>query len=554
MGDPPTSIVPPDEENFSNVIFNRVEKSYKANTDILCSFIYSQNFQPKKKDWIGIFKVGWKTTREYFTWTSAASDQEGLERRIFFKAYYLPKESENYYQFCYVDGKGEVRGASTPFLFTNENKEEDCEILMVMTEEEQKMNTQRILELQEEQQRSAKQISELKESLAQVQIEKDSLNNMVSSLEKEKLSQTSQIEDFEAKLETCMDNREKLELEKKEIQIQLNLERNKKDDETKQLEKMKTQHKLDHEEWEKNIQRLQAELKQVELSFDTSLRENENMKLENEAQQKKMAALNVDMALKEILISELKDQSQDLKKFRKEVETLQDTLKDQRAKELETTKKMASDKEKQSILEKDLDQQKLLSATFEKEMETLVLTVAEREADIRKLHELNQEQLNKIEKEKERFKEELEKRNASAEEKEQEMRNRLKSNEQNTLTLQRQLDERKKEMEMMSIELNDLHCTVHLREVEISELKDERKRTHEEMDHLNQVLNQRSMGTFSSCLSYRNPYQEEGLWPLVGGQERQPDLECPICKEKFLGSQEQLLYDHMLCHEIEQHD
>lgn len=31
--------------------------------------------------------------------------------------YYLPKDETEFYQFCYVDGTGQVRGASTPFCF-----------------------------------------------------------------------------------------------------------------------------------------------------------------------------------------------------------------------------------------------------------------------------------------------------------------------------------------------------------------------------------------------------------------------------------------------------
>lgn len=34
-----------------------------------------------------------------------------------FLGYYLPNDDGEFYQFCYVTHKGEIRGASTPFQF-----------------------------------------------------------------------------------------------------------------------------------------------------------------------------------------------------------------------------------------------------------------------------------------------------------------------------------------------------------------------------------------------------------------------------------------------------
>lgn len=46
------------------------------------------------------------------------------------EAYYLPKDDE-YYQFCYVDQDGVVRGASVPFQFRAETEDD---ILVVTTQ------------------------------------------------------------------------------------------------------------------------------------------------------------------------------------------------------------------------------------------------------------------------------------------------------------------------------------------------------------------------------------------------------------------------------------
>uniref|UniRef100_A0A8C6XI76 Calcium-binding and coiled-coil domain-containing protein 2 n=1 Tax=Naja naja TaxID=35670 RepID=A0A8C6XI76_NAJNA len=52
---------------FCQVIFGNIEKFYVPGTDITCYYNLSRYFMPRKKDWVGIFRVGWKTTREYFT-------------------------------------------------------------------------------------------------------------------------------------------------------------------------------------------------------------------------------------------------------------------------------------------------------------------------------------------------------------------------------------------------------------------------------------------------------------------------------------------------------
>uniref|UniRef100_I3MKX4 Calcium-binding and coiled-coil domain-containing protein 2 n=1 Tax=Ictidomys tridecemlineatus TaxID=43179 RepID=I3MKX4_ICTTR len=74
--DPPTSAVLLDRCHFSQVIFNSVEKFYVPGGDITCYYTFAEHFIPRRKDWIGIFRVGWKTTREYYTfmWVALPSD------------------------------------------------------------------------------------------------------------------------------------------------------------------------------------------------------------------------------------------------------------------------------------------------------------------------------------------------------------------------------------------------------------------------------------------------------------------------------------------------
>uniref|UniRef100_A0A8C5XEJ0 Calcium-binding and coiled-coil domain-containing protein 2 n=1 Tax=Microcebus murinus TaxID=30608 RepID=A0A8C5XEJ0_MICMU len=160
--DPPTSAVLLDHCHFSQVIFNSVEKFYVPGGDITCYYTLTQHFIPRRKDWIGIFRVGWKTTREYYTfmWITLPVDLNNIsaKQEVQFKAYYLPKDDE-YYQFCYVDQDGVVRGASIPFQFRPENEED---LLVVTTQGE-------VEEIEQQNKELCKENQELKDSCVSLQ-------------------------------------------------------------------------------------------------------------------------------------------------------------------------------------------------------------------------------------------------------------------------------------------------------------------------------------------------------------------------------------------------
>ncbi|XP_065278589.1 calcium-binding and coiled-coil domain-containing protein 2 isoform X3 [Emys orbicularis] len=158
LDEPPTSAVFLDNCHFSQVIFNNVEKFYIPGGDITCFYTLTQHITPRRKDWVGIFRVGWKTTREYYTfmWAPFPSDLSGdsiVQQQIQFRAYYLPKDDE-YYQFCYVDEEGVVRGASVPFQFRAETEDD---ILVVTTQGE-------VEEIEQQNKDLVKENKELKES------------------------------------------------------------------------------------------------------------------------------------------------------------------------------------------------------------------------------------------------------------------------------------------------------------------------------------------------------------------------------------------------------
>ncbi|NXW08794.1 CACO2 protein, partial [Fregetta grallaria] len=194
--EPPTSAVLLDNCHFSQVVFNNVEKFYVPGGDVTCYYTLTQNIVPRGKDWVGIFRVGWKTTREYYTfmWAPLPSDAHSdtaVQQQIQFKAYYLPKDDE-YYQFCYVDQDGVVRGASVPFQFRAETEDD---ILVVTTQGE-------VEEIELQNKNLRKENEELKASCASLQKQNIDLQ--------EEVNKTQELQNS---LESLRSNTEKLELE-----------------------------------------------------------------------------------------------------------------------------------------------------------------------------------------------------------------------------------------------------------------------------------------------------------------------------------------------------
>ncbi|XP_054617884.1 calcium-binding and coiled-coil domain-containing protein 2 [Dunckerocampus dactyliophorus] len=130
---------------FSQVVFRNIPHSYPPSTPVTCSYTLTAAFQPHSRDWVGIFKVGWSTTKDYYTfvWVEPCADvgQQAAGRQACFKDYYLPKDDADFYQFCYVDSSGQVCGASTPFCFkTATEQSAECTLdndLLVITTQEQ---------------------------------------------------------------------------------------------------------------------------------------------------------------------------------------------------------------------------------------------------------------------------------------------------------------------------------------------------------------------------------------------------------------------------------
>ncbi|KAJ3586999.1 hypothetical protein NHX12_013390 [Muraenolepis orangiensis] len=109
-------------ERAWRVEFQNVGGTYFPQSRVDCHYTLSSKLKWASNDWIGLFKVGWSSVKDYhtFVWSSAPADyQEGRDVNccVQFQASYLPKPSSEEYQFVYVDGKGEPCSCSPTFTF-----------------------------------------------------------------------------------------------------------------------------------------------------------------------------------------------------------------------------------------------------------------------------------------------------------------------------------------------------------------------------------------------------------------------------------------------------
>ncbi|XP_053368062.1 calcium-binding and coiled-coil domain-containing protein 2 [Clarias gariepinus] len=125
---------------YSQVVFIDVPHAYPLHSDVICSYKLTGGLTPNNKDWIGIYKVGWESTQKYYSYEYTSSEYKGLDpvdQQVVFKEPYLPKDDGEFYQFCYVESSGKVRGASTPFRFQNPAETSvDCSLLVISTPEQ----------------------------------------------------------------------------------------------------------------------------------------------------------------------------------------------------------------------------------------------------------------------------------------------------------------------------------------------------------------------------------------------------------------------------------
>nr|XP_033786661.1 tax1-binding protein 1 isoform X2 [Geotrypetes seraphini] len=208
--------------NFAHVIFQNVAKSYLPHVPLECHYTLTQYIHPHQKDWVGIFKVGWSTARDYYTFLWSPVPENYVEGStvncvLSFQGYYLPNDDGEFYQFCYVTHKGEIRGASTPFQFRTSSPVEE---LLTMEDEGHSdmlvVTTKAgLLELKIE--KTLKEKEELLKITTSLEKETTQLRQQIGRLEKELSHEREKYELLQTEQKAILDASETVKSESDEL-------------------------------------------------------------------------------------------------------------------------------------------------------------------------------------------------------------------------------------------------------------------------------------------------------------------------------------------------
>ncbi|CAK8671727.1 unnamed protein product [Clavelina lepadiformis] len=323
--------------NFSQVIFPDIPDFFPPDADIDVNYIVTDIIQPSSRDWVGLFRVGWASPRDYSTYVWAPKptivDDNGNQfQTVSFQAYQLPGDDNEFYQFCYVTKQGYVRGASTPFQF-RVSTENDC---LVEVEDE---NGMIILKTKSD---------TLEDNLKKVKAEKQELQETIDGLEKAK-------EDLEAELTSLSKQLTVTQDECENEKEQTGVLTQKLDDITEQHEKLT----IRLAKADARIEKTKAELKEAEEKIETLSNDNEGLK--NKMKEIMDAKNAEEEQLKEKIISfevQIQENEKQNLKLVDELKTL--TLVKEEAKKKSNTQKMEQDEKlRKEIGEKEEVQTKM---------------------------------------------------------------------------------------------------------------------------------------------------------------------------------------------------
>ena len=181
-----------------SVSFVNVQKSYPPGEKLFVSYTVQNELRTSSRDWVGLFRVGWTSSRDYYTfeWAPGPIDNKGV---VTFAGKRLPPEDNHFYQFCYVSSEGRVRGASPPFQFSSIVAENIDDLELVEIAEDSLM----ILQTKEssgKEKESELELVSVKESVARLEEEKESLISKYEVVEKESVLKSEELVEINEKV------------------------------------------------------------------------------------------------------------------------------------------------------------------------------------------------------------------------------------------------------------------------------------------------------------------------------------------------------------------
>lgn len=217
-----------DESIFAGVIFHNVQDTYIPGKDIRCCYSIKPSVSTTANDWIGLYKVGWQSPKEYLCYeyspvleSISLTASLSIQNYVVFRGSKLPSEECEFYQFCYVTSSGEIRGASYPFQISF-MKPGELEICSEEGDESLLIVNNRTTLLEDSLAKTYGENAELKASKEKIEADCLKLQDMILKLEAKKADVDSRNEKQKKMLEKAMLEKTDFEESYKETLQQLN--------------------------------------------------------------------------------------------------------------------------------------------------------------------------------------------------------------------------------------------------------------------------------------------------------------------------------------------
>ncbi|XP_043530724.1 calcium-binding and coiled-coil domain-containing protein 2-like [Chiloscyllium plagiosum] len=495
---------------FAQVIFVNVEKVYMTDVPVKCNYTLTPRIIAHKKDWIGIFKVGWSTARDYhtFVWAPLPKEDNQVERQqqVTFEAYYLPKDYNDFYQFCYVTQKGEIRGASTPFGFKQAHSNLSDHLDNDFSQEMLIITTQDKLEETE------REKDDLKASNVKLVEENTALKEKIKEFE----TQAQDKEEYFRALEINKKHMLALEKQMLEQKVDNEVELKAQSEKTEQLRRELAERDTTFLKVQKENQELQAKLESAQVSVEQLKQNNDKAADKTKHIQQEAKTLRMEISTKE---TELTNLAETKNQIAKELEVSLDNIKHLRS-ELDYQKKengkLAEGLKKTSGMEIELQKQtaevlhlqqalsdceklKTASLTTERQLQEQVVNLQQRLTAMEEQLQQAKEQQVQTVVELRTAKADYEKSNTDLRDAHEEIQH-WKSKFEKLDQIVSKNEIRFKEIEH---ELDNKTHLVDLRTMEVADLQEEIKKLNRKIDNLRVGSNHRN-GTFQ--LEHPNPY------------------------------------------------
>ncbi|XP_068123277.1 calcium-binding and coiled-coil domain-containing protein 1 isoform X2 [Hyperolius riggenbachi] len=280
-------------QHSSGVHFLNVAHTYVPNTKVECHYTLPAGMKGSTSDWIGIFKVGSSSIRDYntFVWASESS-ADGLTSHcsVQFQAYYLPHPSEQQYHFRYVDQQGNIKGISEPFVFREPRPMDD-----LVTLEDEEASLDMILVVPKS--------TFLQQQLEFSQQERNDLMRVKLALEEEVSSLKKKVQEMGEALETLDNKHAKLSLQYQDLSVKERTSR----EELDALRIKETEHRERILQLEGGIQAMGFKLLEKEKEAEILKTRNDSLETDKGELKQRLADATTDLERSQLQIDTLRE-------------------------------------------------------------------------------------------------------------------------------------------------------------------------------------------------------------------------------------------------------